>query len=191
MSSIAIVYHSGYGHTAKVAAAVAEGVKSGGAKIEVLAINSEGNLPDGAWEKLDAVNAIIMGTPTYMGGPSWQFKKFADESSKRWFEGKWKNKIAAGFTNSGGMSGDKLATLVQLFILSMQHGMIWVGQTEMGSHPKGTDVPAATDVNRIVSFSGLMTQSNNESPEIVPPSGDLETARRFGKRIAEMTARFK
>jgi multimeric flavodoxin WrbA len=42
-------------------------------------------LADGAWEKLDAADAIVFGTPTYMGGPSWQFKRFADASSKAWF----------------------------------------------------------------------------------------------------------
>ena len=73
--SIVIIYHSGYGHTKKVAEAVAEG--SGGT---LLAIDAEGNLPEGAWEQLAAARAIVFGSPTYMGGPSWQFKKFADAS---------------------------------------------------------------------------------------------------------------
>ena len=48
-------------------------------------IDAEGNLPDGTWEALQAADAIIMGSPTYMGSVSWQFKKFADASSKPWF----------------------------------------------------------------------------------------------------------
>ena len=95
MSKIVIVYHSGYGHTKRVAEYVSEG--AGG---ELLAIDAEGNLPDGAWEKLAAADAIIFGTPTYMGGPSWQFKKFADASSKVWFGSGWKDKVFGGFTNS-------------------------------------------------------------------------------------------
>jgi NAD(P)H dehydrogenase (quinone) len=43
-----------------------------------------------------------------MGGPSWQFKRFADGSSKPWFAQVWEDKIAAGFTNSASMSGDSL-----------------------------------------------------------------------------------
>ena len=70
MSKIVIVYHSGYGHTAKVAQAVAEG--SGGA---LLTIDAEGNLPAGGWEQLAAADAIVFGSPTYMGTVSWQFKK--------------------------------------------------------------------------------------------------------------------
>jgi len=103
MSSIVIVYHSGYGHTAKVAQAVAEG--SGGT---LLAIDAEGNLPEGGWEQLAAARAIVFGSPTYMGSVSWQFKKFADASSKPWFGQAWKNKLAAGFTNSASMNGDKI-----------------------------------------------------------------------------------
>jgi len=186
MPKIAIIYHSGYGHTAKVADAVAEGAKG-----DLIAIDAEGNISESDWEKLDAACAIIFGSPTYMGSVSWQFKKFADASSARWFGGKWKNKIAGGFTNSGGASGDKLSTLVYLMIFSMQQGMIWVGQGEMPPHPTGTDVAKITDINRISSFSGLMTQANNESPDISPPSGDIETAKIFGKRIAEIVEKFK
>ena len=116
MSNIAVVYHSGYGHTAKVAKAVAEG-----AHADLIAIDAEGNISDADWTKLDAAHAIVFGSPTYMGSASWQFKKFADTSSKKWFSGAWKNKIAAGFTNSGSASGDKLSTLQWFITLAMQH----------------------------------------------------------------------
>lgn len=186
--SICIVYHSGYGHTAKVADAVAEGAKQGGAGVQLCRIDGEGNLPEASWTELDKADAIIFGTPTYMGGPSWQFKKFADMTAKRWFALGWKNKVAAGFTNSGSASGDKLATLHQLMTLALQHAMIWVGFDQMPPQPKGTAMPTTDDVNRIGSFSGLMTQSNNESPEVVPPKGDIESAKLFGQRIAKVTA---
>jgi NAD(P)H dehydrogenase (quinone) len=185
--SICVVYHSGYGHTAKVAEAVAAGVAEAGAKAQLCRIDADGNLPDAVWAELDQADAIIFGTPTYMGGPSWQFKKFADASAKRWFGQTWLNKVAAGFTNSGSASGDKLATLYQLFTLAMQHSMIWVGFDKMPPQPKGTATPSLDDVNRIGSYSGLMTQSNNESPEIVPPKGDIESARLFGQRVARAT----
>lgn len=188
--NIIVLYHSGYGHTAKVAAHVAEGIKKGGADVTTMPIDAEGNLSEADWAKLDAAKTIVFGTPTYMGGPSWQFKKVADASGRRWMQGTWKNKIAAGFTNSGSLSGDKLSTLNQLYILSMQHGMIWVGMNEMSPQHTGGKSPQPDEVNRIGSYSGLMTQSNNESPDIAPPSGDLETARRFGARIAEVSKRF-
>ena len=105
----------------KVAQAVAEG--SGGT---LLAIDAEGNLPDvdgkSGWEQLAAAKVIVFGSPTYMGSVSWQFKKFADASSKVWFTLGWKDKLAAGFTNSASMNGDKLSTLHYMFTLSQQHG---------------------------------------------------------------------
>jgi NAD(P)H dehydrogenase (quinone) len=86
MSHTVVVYHSGYGHTRKQAEAVAKGAAGiAGASAELVEINAEGQLAEGAWEKLDAADAIVFGTPTYMGGPSWQFKRFADASSKAWF----------------------------------------------------------------------------------------------------------
>ena len=107
MRKITIVFHSGYGHTRRVAEHVEKGVASGDVTVEKIAINSDGNLPEAAWRTLQDSDGIIFGTPTYMGGPSWQFKKFADASSKQWFAMAWKGKVAAGFTNSASMNGDK------------------------------------------------------------------------------------
>jgi multimeric flavodoxin WrbA len=183
MSNIVIVFHSGYGHTAKIAAAVAEG--SGG---KLLAVDAEGNLPEGGWDQLAAADAIVFGSPTYMGTVSWQFKKFADATSKPWFTQQWKNKLAAGFTNSATMNGDKLSTLHYLFTLSQQHSMLWVGT---GLMPSNSKEATRNDINYVGSFSGLMTAtpSNASAEEMVP--GDIATAKAFGKRVAEAAALLK
>lgn len=174
--SIVIAYHSGYGHTARVAACVGEGVRlQPGAEVHVLNIDT---LDAAGWERLDTADAIIFGAPTYMGGVSARFKEFADASSRRWSAQAWKDKVAAGFTNAGTMGGDNLNALYQLMIFAMQHSMVWVGNSAM---PEG-------EVNRVGAFTGLMTQANNASPEITPPEGDLETARRFGARVAAVAA---
>ena len=181
MKKIVIVYHSGYGHTRKVAEAVAEG--SGGA---LLAIDAEGNLPEGGWEALGAADAIVFGSPTYMGSVSWQFKKFADASSKPWYSQAWKNKLAAGFTNSATMNGDKHSTLHYFVTLAMQHSMFWVGTGMMPSNAKAA---TRNDINYVGSFGGLMTQSpSDSSPDELFP-GDIATAKKFGERIAEAAAK--
>jgi len=177
MSKIVIVYHSGYGHTKKVAEAVAEG--SGGT---LLAIDAEGNLPEGGWDQLAAAKAIVFGSPTYMGSVSWQFKKFADASSKPWFTQVWKNKLAAGFTNSATLNGDKLSTLHYFFTLSQQHSMLWVGT---GMMPANSKAATRADINNVGSFSGLMTVSPSDaSPDEMIP-GDIATAKKFGERVAD------
>lgn len=181
MSRIVIVYHSGYGHTHRMAQAVAQG-----AGAELMPIDPDGQLPDGGWEKLAAADAIVFGSPTYMGSVSWQFKRFADASSKYWAARAWKDKIAAGFTNSASMNGDKLSTLNYLFTFAMQHGMLWVGTGMVASNSKAAD---RNDLNYVASYSGAMatTPSDAGVDEMLP--GDLETARRFGERIAQTVRR--
>lgn len=183
MAHIVVVYHSGYGHTQRMAQAVADG-----ADAELLAIDADGQLPDGGWDTLAAADAIVFGSPTYMGSVSWQFKKFADASSKVWMAQGWKDKLAAGFTNSAGMNGDKLATLQTLFTLAMQHGMIWVSQ---GLMPSNTLAARRDDLNYLVSYSGAMAQSPSDAGAQAMSPGDLETARRFGERVAQVAARFQ
>jgi multimeric flavodoxin WrbA len=183
MAKVAVVFHSGYGHTLRMAQAVAEG-----AQAELLAIDAEGNLSEAAWETLNAADAIIMGSPTYMGSVSWQFKKFADASSKPWFSQAWKDKVFAGFTNSASMNGDKLSTLHYLFTLAMQQGGIWVGTALMPSNSKAAQ---RDDLNYLGSFSGAMAQSPSDASPAEMLPGDLETARLFGKRVAEVAAKFK
>jgi multimeric flavodoxin WrbA len=183
MSKITVVFHSGYGHTQRMAQAVAQG-----AEAELLAIDADGNLPDSAWTSLNEADAIIMGSPTYMGSVSWQFKKFADASSKAWFTQQWKDKLFAGFTNSATMNGDKHSTLHYLFTLAMQHGGLWVGTGMMPSNAKSAQ---RNDVNYVGSSSGAMatTPSDASANEMLP--GDLETARLFGRRVLELVHRLK
>ena len=183
MAKLVVVYHSGYGHTLRMAEAVAAG-----AAATLIAIDAEGNLSEANWELLHAADAIIMGSPTYMGSVSWQFKKFADASSKPWFSQQWKDKVFAGFTNSATMNGDKLSTLHYLFTLAMQHSGLWVGTGIMPSNKKSAQ---RDDVNYVGSFAGAMAQSPSDSSPAEMLQGDLDTAKLFGQRVAEVTARFK
>lgn len=190
MTNVAIVFHSGYGHTAKQAEAVRTGAAGvTGVTATLYPIDAEGNLAEGAWDALAAADAIVTGAPTYMGGPSWQFKKFADASSKPWFGQVWKDKVAAGFTNSASINGDKLGTLDYFFHLAMQHGMVWVGT---GLMPANSKAAGRNDVNYLGASSGAMAQSPSDaSPEEGPLPGDLETAKLFGARLAGLAAKLK
>ena len=177
MASIVVIYHSGYGHTTKQAEAVAAG-----AQADLIAIDANGDIAEADWAKLDAAKAIIMGSPTYMGSVSWQFKKFADASSKKWFTQEWKNKIFAGFTNSATMNGDKFSTIQYFITLAMQHSGIWIGT---GLMPANTKAAKHGDINYVGGFGGALMTSPSDSSADEVNKGDLETARLLGVRVAD------
>lgn len=189
MVSVAIVYFSGYGHTARLAEAVRAGASAvAGTEVRAFQIDANGDLP-GALDELAKADAIIYGSPTYMGGPAWQFKKFADATSRLWPSQAWKDKLAAGFTNSASVNGDKFSTIQYFWTLSQQHGQIWVGTGMLSANAKAS---GPDDVNWTAGFGGLLAVSPSDaSPDEAPRKGDLETARLFGRRVAEVAARFK
>jgi NAD(P)H dehydrogenase (quinone) len=143
---------------------------------------------DAGWATLNAADAIIMGSPTYMGSVSWQFKKVCRRLQQALVHPGLEDKVFAGFTNSATMNGDKLSTLHYLFTLAMQQGGIWVGTGLMPSNSKAAQ---RDDVNYVGSFSGAMAQSPSDASPAEMLPGDLETARLFGQRVAEVAARFK
>jgi multimeric flavodoxin WrbA len=185
MTSVAVVYHSGYGHTAEVAKAVAHGANLvEGIRAKLIRVEDI----EKHWLDLDAADAIIFGAPTYMGSASAPFKAFMDASSKVWFKQGWKDKIAAGFTHSGSQGGDKYNTITQLFTLAMQHGMIWAG---LGLMPgNNSSKGSLNDLNRLGSFTGAMTQSNVDQGAEAIPASDLKTAEHLGRRVALVALQF-
>lgn len=185
---IAIVYHSGYGHTGRQAEAVKSGVEQVyGAEALLLTVDEAPS----RWDDLASAEAIIFGAPTYMAGASAPFKAFEEASSHAVMARglAWKDKIAAGFTNSGCRSGDKLATLIQIALFAAQHGMHWVN---LGRPPANHSTTGSEeDLNRLGFFLGAGAQSNvDQGPDVAPPESDLATARHLGRRVAEATIHF-
>ncbi|WP_242059321.1 MULTISPECIES: flavodoxin family protein [Nostoc] len=194
MSTVAIVYFSGTGHTHLMAQAIAEGAgKLVGTEVELLQITGE-QIVNGRWqdatimEKLNRADAIVFGSPTYMGGVAAQFKAFLDAASQVWFTQQWKDKIAGGFTHSSSLSGDKQGTLLYLAINAAQHSMIWVGAGDFPSHYLGK-----TDgLNRLGSFLGIMGQSpmDMSGSDATLDPGDRLTAENYGQRIGTTVKRW-
>lgn len=191
-SKLFVIYYSGSGHTKRQAEAVHQGAASvDGIDAELLtAEEAIGRLDD-----LDAAEAIIFGSPTYMGNISAKMKEFIEAAAQKWFSLAWKDKIAGAFTNSSSFSGDKLNTLIGLVINAMQHGMIFVGTGMFPSanDPDGlkrVDGPGPTTHNRVGSFVGPMAASFMVDTPAAPPRGDIETAEAYGRRVAEITLQF-
>ena len=184
MKKITIIYFSGSGSTAKFAESIGKGVSSvEGADLDIISID-ENDITKGRYKndtvmsQLDSSDAILFGTPAYMGGCAAQFKTFADATIGSWSQQKWRNKIAGGFTVSGTPSGDKVISLQYLQAFAMQHGMIWLGTGEMPVQPNG--------INRLGTWIGAMAMSE-QNPESPITKDDLLSGEVFGKRIADFT----
>lgn len=182
MTKTVVVYFSGYGHTKRIAESAAEA-----AKAELLPIDAEGNIAEASWDLLAAADAIIFAAPTYMGGAPWQFKKFADASSKIWAGRGWQDKVFGGIVNSASLNGDKQATLNWFQTLAAQHGGIWVS---LGLLPANTFAATRGDMNNLGGSAGALVQSPSDRPADDIPAGDLETVKHYAARVAAIAARF-
>ncbi len=182
---ISVVFFSGSGHTAEMAHAVAKGV-SANDKVSVIEHQiTDTDFNGGRWqneavlEQLDASDAIIFGSPTYMGSVSAQLKALMDATSPRYLERKWVDKIGAAFTVSGSPSGDKMNMLMTCATFAMQHGMVWVGVAQSPVTGNGH--------NRLATFFGAAGEALMESPSEKPSVEDKLTGEMLGRRVA-MTA---
>ncbi len=184
MNRIAIVYHSAHGHTEHIARRVAEGARSA-ATAEVELLRADDLVRDA--DRLLPYDGLILGSPTYLGGVSGPFKSFMDATGRLWRTQGLKGKLAAGFTVSSLPAGDKQSTLMSMFVFSMQHGMVWVGNPFLPEQHAG--VPYDQAANRLGSWSGLMAQAGHGSPADAFVPGDLKTARMFGQHFAETLER--
>ncbi|VTS02945.1 nadph-dependent fmn reductase : NADPH-dependent FMN reductase OS=Tolypothrix bouteillei VB521301 GN=DA73_11640 PE=4 SV=1: FMN_red [Gemmata massiliana] len=188
MATVAIVYFSAQGHTHQLAEAVAEGARGvNGTTVELVRLVGA-DIVEGRWKnpsvlaKLAAADAIVFGTPTYMGGYAAQFKAFIDTSSEVWMAQGWKDKLAAAFTHSQNLSGDKQSTLIGLWVNAMQHSMVWVSP---GIKVEGYD---ADKLNRLAGYGGVMAQTAWGQEKV--NEGDRKTAVLLGQRVAETAVRW-
>ncbi len=185
MTTVAIVYHSGYGHTQAIAEAVASGAQEVPGVKTALVPTAEAEAREA---ELDAADAIVFGSPTYMGGVSADFAKFKDWTSKKWMARSWQDKLAAGFTVSASWGGDKQNTIYQLLTLAQQHGMVWVG---LGLAPGNNHSKGSTDdLNRTGASVGVMAQANADQGNEGIGASEFRTAQALGKRVAEAALRW-
>ena len=190
MSKVAIVYHSGFGHTHVLAESAAQGVRDAGGEAQLLRIEDASQDFAPLLDAVKGADAVIFGAPTYMGDLSASFRAFTEASAASWFTQDWKDKLAAGFTVSNSPSGDKLNSLNSLAVFAAQHGMVWVSTGLLPGTVAGKIGP--DDINRLGSFLGAMAQSENApATETNPPLGDHLTVRHLGKRVAEAAQRWQ
>jgi NAD(P)H dehydrogenase (quinone) len=180
--ALAIAFHSGFGHTAVLADAVAAGAGDAGAHVTIVAVD---RMAEQEWDILDGADAIVFGSATYMGTVSAGFQAFAEQTGRRCLNGAWRNKVAAGFTNSGAKAGDKMHTLTSLAVFAAQHHMHWVN-LGLGAG-WNSSAGSEDDLNRLGFWLGAGAQTDVDTdPEGVHPS-DVRTCHHLGHRVALVT----
>lgn len=188
MTKVTVVYYSNFkGATEQLAKAIGRGAESV-PDTDVMLIRVED--VDEHWQRLHDSDAIIFGTPTYIGSVAAKFKEFVEKlAGDVWLKRMWLNKIASGFTVSAGRSGDKLNCLQQLVIFASQMSMIWVPVRITGGNysTQGSE----EDLNRMAGYIGMMAQANIDEPaELAPPPSDIKTAEMHGNHVANVARQY-
>lgn len=188
MKTITILYDSKYGHTGQMAQTMHDTLAGvDGIQVHLLNVNAVAK----SWKLLSDSHGIIFGSPTFFGSVSAAFKQFMESSSIFFPQQKWSGKFAAGFTCSSGASGDKVTTLLQLFVFAAQHGMHWIN-LGLGNAGSTSDTENEANLNRLGCWMGAAGQpSPDRVPGVVKVSAaDLGTARHLALRVANTVLRF-
>ncbi|MBV1913964.1 MAG: flavodoxin family protein [Pseudomonadales bacterium] len=185
---ISILYSSETEHTHQLAKAIHAGCVASGEIEAKLFRLSDQDFTGSRWNnaeilaELDSSDAIIFGSPTFMGSMSSKLKAFMEATVSRYFPETWNGKIAAGFTVSGSSGGDKFNTLSTLTTFAMQHGMIWIG---LGSNPFN-----GKNNNASGHYYGATGRAElDHNPADMPSKDDLNSGEFLGARIADYVTR--
>lgn len=195
MSKILILHYSMYGHTAGLAAAVAEGAR-GVSGTEVVVKRVPELIPEAVLESAGAVvdptidfaspaelteyDAIIFGTPTRFGNMASQMRNFLDQTGGIWVSGGLIGKVASVFVSTGTGGGNE-TTITSFHTTLFHHGMIVVGL------PYSAE--GLTDLSEVRGGSPLGAGTIAGADGSREPSDlELELARFQGRHVATISA---
>ena len=190
-----------YGHTYRLAEAIAEGAREfQGSEVEILQVPElvpvEILEKSGAKKARDvfshisyakpidmvSADAIIFGTPTRFGNMCAQMRNFLDQTGGLWAQNAFVGKVGSAFTSTSTQHGGQETTLITFYITLLHLGMIVVGlpysevrQTTMSEITGGSPYGAS-------SVSGA-------SSGRMPSENELAMARFQGKHVASITNR--
>ncbi|WP_454005081.1 NAD(P)H:quinone oxidoreductase [Alcaligenes sp. Marseille-Q7550] len=198
MAKVLVLYYSAYGHVEKMAQAVAEGVRSAGATVDIKRVPElvpeavakaahfklDQEAPVATVADLEHYDAIIVGTGTRFGRISSQMASFLDQAGGLWARGVLNGKVGGAFTSTATQHGGQELTLLSIIHNLLHFGMVVVGlpysfegQTRLdevtGGSPYGASTLAGGDGSR------------------QPTQNELDGARYQGKHIAEITLKLK
>ena len=196
MAKVLVLYYSAYGHIETMANAVAEGVRSAGAQVDIKRVPElvpedtarksyyklDQAAPIAKVEDLATYDAIIVGVGTRFGRMASQMANFLDQAGGLWLKGALHGKVGGAFTSTATQHGGNEATLFSIITNLMHFGMVIVGldyghagqmtlDEVTGGSPYGATTIAGGDGSR------------------KPTENELNGARYQGRKIAELTVK--
>jgi NAD(P)H dehydrogenase (quinone) len=196
MTRVLVLYYSSYGHTEKMAGAVAEGVRETGAEVTIkrvpelvpedIARKSHFKLdqpaPIATVDELPDYDAIIFGVPTRFGNMSSQMKNFLDQAGGLWASGKLVGKVGAVFTSTATQHGGQESTILSTHTVLLHLGFVIVGLPYSFAGQMG--------VKEVTGGSpyGASTITDNDGSR-QPSDNELAGARFQGRHVAEIAAK--
>jgi NAD(P)H dehydrogenase (quinone) len=193
MTKVLVLYYSSYGHIETMAHAVAEGVRTAGAEVDVkrvpelvppeVAKSSHFKLdqaaPIATIDELANYDAIIFGTPTRFGNMTAQMRNFLDQAGGLWFQNKLVGKVASVFTSSATQHGGQESTILTFIPTILHLGMIYVGLPYTFAGQFGHD-----EVKGASPYGASTIAGGDGSRQ--PSAIELEAARYQGAHVAEI-----
>lgn len=171
---VLVVVASGTGRTRRMAEALCEGVREGGAEVTLR------DADEAAGDDLRGADAVVLGSGVHMGGMESSMRRFFERTAPLWLEGALVGKVGAAFASAGeGGRGGAELTLVSLLAYLAENGMLLV-----------------TMHNRLGGFReggchwGPLARTNPAGGAPGPSAGELTAARSHGRHVAECTARW-
>jgi NAD(P)H dehydrogenase (quinone) len=196
MTRVLVLYYSSYGHTEKMAGAVAEGVRETGAEVTIkrvpelvpedIARKSHFKLdqpaPIATVDELPDYDAVIFGVPTRFGNMSSQMKNFLDQAGGLWASGKLVGKVGAVFTSTATQHGGQESTILSTHTVLLHLGFVIVGLPYSFAGQMG--------VKEVTGGSpyGASTITDNDGSR-QPSDNELAGARFQGRHVAEIAAK--
>jgi NAD(P)H dehydrogenase (quinone) len=193
MTKVLVLYYSSYGHIETMAHAVAEGVRTAGAEVDVkrvpelvpaeVAKSSHFKLdqaaPIATIDELANYDAIIFGTPTRFGNMTAQMRNFLDQAGGLWFQNKLVGKVGSVFTSSATQHGGQESTILTFIPTLLHLGMIYVGLPYTFAGQFGHD-----EVKGASPYGASTVAGGDGSRQ--PSAVELEAARFQGAHVAEI-----
>ena len=198
---VLVLFYSTYGHTYRMAEAVAEGARSvKGAEVDVCRVpetlsedilarmnaveaqKAFAHIPTAKIDDLERYDAIIFGTPTRYGNMAGQMRQFLDASGPLWARDVLVGKVGSAFTSTGTQHCGQETTIISFIVNLLHFGMVVVGLPY--------SFAGQNTVDKVIGCSpyGASTIAGPAGARM-PNDIELEGARYQGRFVAETAAK--